>query len=137
MGGRGHGFSQDPDLDAEFWSEAVGDFQSLYPNVDIVLKAVASSELERKCWRPPIGGKPPHILVAGGEWFRLWSKYQLPIDRFLPAGERERYVPGALQRAAVGETSWPGPAIFRLGSAANRRQLGKLSPELAAVLEGG
>jgi len=133
----GTGLVKIPDLDAEFWSEAVGDFQSLYPNVDIVLKAVASSELEREMLEAADRRKPPHILVAGGEWFRLWSKYQLPIDRFLPAGERERYVPGALQRAAVGGNimAWPSHIQARFW-AANRRQLGKLSPELAAVLEG-
>jgi len=138
----GRGLVKNPLLEAEFWSQIIKGFRSVYPNTEIVLQAVSAAELEREMQDALARGRPPHVLVASSEWFRLWSKLQLPIDRFLPEEERARYVPGALAKVTVGESlmAWPSQVQPRVW-AASRRHLDKLSGDLPEALrqwrEGG
>ncbi|NLY30553.1 MAG: hypothetical protein GX047_07960 [Firmicutes bacterium] len=133
---RGRGLVKMPALEAEFWSQVTSDFKSVYPNTEIVLKEVPAPDLEREMKEALNRGRPPNVLVASSQWFRCWSELQLPIDRFLPEGEREGYVLGALQKVTVGENlmAWPSHIQPRLW-AANRKELGKLSSDLASLLE--
>lgn len=125
-----------PELEAEFWQQLISDFKSAYPNTEIVLREVPAPDLEGEMQKALRQGKPPHVLAAGGQWFRLWSEVQLPIDRFLSEGQREQYVPGALGKVAVGDhlMAWPCQIQPRLW-AASRREAGRLSASGAAVLD--
>ena len=133
---RGRGLVKIPALEAEFWSQVTSGFRSRYPNTEIVLQEVSAPDLERKMEEALDKGRPPHVLVASSQWFRLWSELQLPIDRFLPEEEREGYIQGALQKVTVGENlmAWPSHIQPRLW-AASRKQLNRLSSDLASVLE--
>lgn len=131
-----------PSLDEQFWSDVVANFQSIYPNVHISFVRVAKSDLENEMQSALAKGRPPHILVASSEWFRLWSDLQLPIDRFMAEPERHQVFPLALTRVTVGQNlmAWPcqiQPNLWA-GSRPRLRQLAGEQTLLHRVLgEGG
>jgi hypothetical protein len=132
----GDGLVEPPRVNDEFWAGIEAEFQSFYPNVQILLEEVTKPELEKEMHEALARGRPPHILVTSSEWFRVWSDLQLPIDRFLPAEQRYQYFPGALARVTVDEhlVAWPSqiqPSLW----VASQPRLQRLGNEMAWVLD--